>query len=639
MSSKPSQSSPVAGVAAITAIPQFYDSTGATDFAVSYQTASAPAWAGIGGLLRWDGTAGPMTALPVSTGSTNTVTSDWNSFRKWFPGIKEGRLMLTNQSTEPVTVTLYTSADSTKGCWYAPTWADAPAFPSVGVTIPAGTASTPATTGPYTMGVYTAGSDGLCAVSTETTDPWRGYVVVTPVSHPADQRVFKLNFSDDMAVDVNDQAGGAATAAPPFQQTIVGDAAFGRWQLNISVPAGPAPYTVPTVSAARVTTAAMTSGPPVYRFDVRGAAYQLPLAYSEQMTMPPLVVQGWTNSTGWVDIGSIVPTIAPTIVPQDATHALLQVGPSTFWYEHAAGAPAYTELRVGFGTGTLWSAPVTLAPLPPPQDGPITGSEGFTSATLNSGTGVMVNSGIDQVPLTVVATDVNNNDLGPGDPHYARIYYRTDQSNALVTNLIPVRGNSDFIGVTPYAGGAYTNNGNADSGGPGVFQGYHYLATNSTQSQKVYAYLSYGDASPVASSLIEIAPVAVNPLPVGSTVAVSLSLSGCTDFVGGGCRLAAPAGPAPGATGPVTPVMYAAASGGPATVGLLTAVRATTSTNSLPLTHGSTAQPVLLGTSLLDISPTSAHLADTSPFGSGAVVDTNLVTHGVLVPLPALAAG
>jgi hypothetical protein len=233
----------------------------------------------------------------------------------------------------------------------------------------------------------------------------------------------------------------------------------------------------------------------------------------------------------------------------------------------------------------------------------------------------------------VQATDVNNNNLGYGDPHYARIYYRTEKSNALVTNLIPVAGNSDFIGVTPYAGGAYTNNGNADSGAPGVFQGYHYLATNSTQSQKVYANLSYGDSSPVMSSLIEIAPVAVNPQPVGSTVAVSLSLSGCSDFVGGGCRLAAPAVPAPGATGPVTPVMYVAASGGPATVGLLTAVRATTSTKTLPLTHKSTAQPVLLGTSLLNVSPTSAQLANATPFGPGAGVDLNLVTHGQLTSL------
>jgi hypothetical protein len=36
----------------------------------------------------------------------------------------------------------------------------------------------------------------------------------------------------------------------------------------------PFPKTAPTVSAARVTTAAMTFGPPVYRFDVTGATYQ-----------------------------------------------------------------------------------------------------------------------------------------------------------------------------------------------------------------------------------------------------------------------------------------------------------------------------------------------------------------------------
>jgi hypothetical protein len=607
---------------AINPIPRVDGSVGGSDYAVTNQNTPDSA-VGVGGLLRWDGTSSGWTQQPVSAGSPNTLTTNLDDFRKWYPGIKEGRLLVNNTSAETVRVTLQAESDSSSGCWYAPAWADAPAFPSAGVTVPGGQSSAL-----FTMGVYTAGSDGMCAVSTDTSDVWRAYLVVTPVSHPADQRVVKLNLADDMSVDVNDQAGGAATAA--ISLVTVGDAAFGRWQLDIGVPAAPVPYTVPTVSAARVTNAAMTSGPPVYRFDVTGAAYQLPLPYSEQMTLPPLVVQGSTNGTTWSDVGTIVPTIAPTIDPQDATHALLQVGPSTFWYENATGAPAYTELRVGFGTGTLWSARVILAQLLPPQEGPSTGDDGATVGTLDNHPAALVASGIDQAPLSVQVTDTNDNILGFGDSHYGRIYYRTEKSNALVTNLIPVGGDADFIGVTPYAGGAYPNNGTADSGAPGVFQGFHYLATTSTQDQKIAGYLSYGDSAPLATQLIEMTAAAINPAAAGSTVAAGLSLTGCTDFSGGGCRLAASSTSASGA---VTPAMYAAFSGGQGTFGLLTALQATTAVATLPLLHAPTAAAHLLATSSLNVSAGTASLGNAAVFASGDKVDTTLATHGVLVPL------
>ncbi len=616
-------STTVAGVSAINAIPRFDGSSGGTDFAVSYQTQVPPA--GVGGLLRWDGSSSSLTALPVSAGSPPTLTSDWEGFRRWYPGIKEGRLLLKNTSAEPVTVALRTGSDSSSGCWYAPDWADAPAFPASGVTIPAGQ-----TSALYTMGAYTAGSDGQCAVSTG--DPWRGYLVVTPLAHPVDQRLVRLLLNPDMSVGVTDQAGGATTAA--ISQVLVGDAAFGRWQLNVGVPAAPVPQTAPTVSAARVTTAAMTSGPPVYRFDVTGATYQLPVAYSDQMTVPPLVVQGSTNGTTWSDVGTIVPAIAPTIVTQGAT-AALQLGPSTFWYENAAGGPAYTRLRVGFGANQSQSAPITLGQLPAPQAAPSTNTEGPQVGTTNSGIAAMVASGIDQAPLSVQVLDANSNVLPVADPHYGRIYYRQSLDNALVTNLLPVGGTPDFLGLTPYAGAAYANNGTADSGAPGVFQGYHYLATTSTQDQKVVGYLSYGDPAPLFTQPIEMRAVAVNPSADGSTVAGGLSLAGCSDFSGGGCRLA---GTSTTASGAVTPVMYAAPGAGQQTIGLLTALRATTSVSTLPLQHAPMSPPVPLATSPLTVSAGTATLGDAALFMSGAKVDTALVTHGVLVPLTALTA-
>ena len=109
----------------------------------------------MGGLLRWDGTANDLTALPVTSGSTPTVAPTWDAYRQWYPGIKQGRLQVTNTSGEPIEVTLQTASDSSSGCWYAPSWADAPAFPSAGVTVDAGQTSSI-----YTMGAYTAGSDG-----------------------------------------------------------------------------------------------------------------------------------------------------------------------------------------------------------------------------------------------------------------------------------------------------------------------------------------------------------------------------------------------------------------------------------------------------------------------------------------------
>ena len=94
------------------------------------------------------------------------------------------------------------------------------------------------------------------------------------------------------------------------------------------------------------------------------------------MTVPPPVAQGSPNGTTWTDVGTIVPSITPTIVPQ-GTNAVLQLGPSTFCYDNAAGSPAYTRLRVGFCAGTPQSAPVILGQLPAPQDAASTGTEGL----------------------------------------------------------------------------------------------------------------------------------------------------------------------------------------------------------------------------------------------------------------------
>ena len=131
--------------------------------------------------------------------------------------------------------------------------------------------------------------------------------------------------------------------------------------------------------------------------------------------------------------------IAPTITPQANGTALLQLGPSTFWWENPAGSPAYTQIRVGFGTGTPQSAPVTLA-RPADPHGPAEHRRRVRRSPRPTGSAQPVISGIDQAPLSVQVLDANSNVLPVTDPHYARFYYRQKSSNALVTGLLPAAG-------------------------------------------------------------------------------------------------------------------------------------------------------------------------------------------------------
>ncbi len=184
-------------IVAINPVPRVDGSVGGSDYAVSYQ--GGDVGSGSGGSWRWDGTSSGLTAQPVAPGA-GTVTADWASFRQWYPGVKEGRLLVNNTSAEPVQVTLQAEPDSSSGCWYAPAWADASAFPGAGLTVPAGQSSAL-----FTMGAFSAGTDGQCALSGD--DVWRGYLVVTPISHPADQRVVRLRLNPDMSRG-RDEPGG-----------------------------------------------------------------------------------------------------------------------------------------------------------------------------------------------------------------------------------------------------------------------------------------------------------------------------------------------------------------------------------------------------------------------------------------------
>jgi hypothetical protein len=601
---------PVGAIVAVNPIPRFDGTAGGSDFAVSYWN---DATSGLGGLLRWDGTSNPMAFLPVIPDPSNTdaLAPSWDAFREWYPGIKDGRFQVSNTSSEPITVELQASQNPGFGCWYAPSWADAPAFPAAGVTVAAGQ-----TSATYTMGAYTAGPNGACA-ATDVTGTWRGYLVITPVNHPADARLVGLRLNRDMTVDVDDQAGGASTSVSITQ---TGQrAAFGLWTITVATPAASTPTAQPpTVTAARVTPADFSGGPAVYRFDVTGATYQLPTPYPNQLVVEPLIVQGSVNGASWTTLGSLIPRTEPTIV-NAANGSQLNLGPATFWWENPPGQPAYQQIRVALGPAGTPTAPVMLSSLPAPPD-PTNVSGAVIAATSSSGNAAPVDSGVDLAPLSVQVLDKNSNPLPDTDPSYQRIYYRDGFKNLITNLLLTGASPNSFLGVTPYEGGAYPNNGSVSSGQPGTFDGFHYVSTTSTINQSVTGYIAdVTDTSPTITVLAS----QISPANSATSAASGITLGNCADFANAGCRLY-----------PITasqPALYLDTANG-VQIGLLTAAVATTSTQILPLQQTAGTVDHLLASSTLNqtTNPNAPTLTDTSAFLSSDTIDTTLATHGQL---------
>jgi len=553
----------------------------------------------------------------VSAGSPNTVSPDWDSFREWYPGIKEGRFQVSNTSGEPVTVALQVSPSPGYGCWYAPGWADAPAFPPEGITVAAGQSSAT-----YTMGAYTAGAQGGCA-ATDLTGAWLGYLTITPVSHPADTRLVGLRLNRDMTVDVTDQAGGSTTVSITNAHNQL--AAFGLWTVTVGTPPAPAPQPSPAVTGSRVTPAGWP-GPAVYQFDVTGAAYQLPAPYQfgNQVMVPPLLVQGSVDGNSWTSLGMLVPATEPAVAPGSAdSPAQLTLGPATFWWENPPGQPAYQLIRVGLGPAGVPSQ-VALPDLPAPAGETNLSGPQIAPATSDH-VARPVSSGVDQAPLLVQVLDAGSNPLPVTDPSYQRIYYR-DASGNLVTNLF--RAGADpagFIGVSPYPG-AYPNDGSVTKG-PAVAGTYHYVSTTSTNDQNITGYAggALNAGVPTPSQPIEVRAPAIAPVASATSASTGISLTGCADFTGSSlCRLA----PATAAR----PALFLDTTGG-GQIGILTAAQATTSVASLPLQQSAGTPEHLLASAPLTVSDTAATLAGTSAFLPGDHVDTCLVAHGVLVPV------
>ena len=230
----------------------------------------------------------------------------------------------------------------------------------------------------------------------------------------------------------------------------------------------------------------------------------------------------------------------------------------------------------------------------------------------------------------MVVLDTDSSPLPISDPSYQRIYYRQSSTNALVTNLFPADGDvNSFLGVSPYAG-AYPNNGSAGGGQPATFDGFHYVATTSTIDQKITGYLAINASPPAFSNQIEVHAATIAPVNNTTSAANGISLTGCADFTPSTCRLAQISTNT--GTGAVTPAMYLDTTNG-IQIGLLTVVQATTAVSTLPLQHAAGTAEHLLASAPLTMSPAAATLTDTSAFQATDRVDTNLVTHGMLVPV------
>ena len=165
-------------------------------------------------------------------------------------------------------------------------------------------------------------------------------------------------------------------------------------------------------------------------------------------------------------------------------------------------------------------------PSSPPDPTYVSGPQ--ISAASSTGNAHPVDSGVDQAPLSVQVLSENEDGstgppLPPTDSSYQRIYYRADNTNALITNLLLTGANlNSFLGVSPYAG-AYPNNGSVTSSGPGTFDGFHYLSTTSTTSQSVTGHIA-GATSPSQPITVLASQISVEGTP-GSSAASGISLT------------------------------------------------------------------------------------------------------------------
>ena len=602
--------------------------------------------------MSWKPSTGELDLQPLAldgTGNPVKVLSSRTAFQNWFPGFKQGRFRVHNNSDEAVTLTLRALPANAQGCWWAGQWADAGPFPTKDTSPVVDPGKT---SDPYVMGGLTAGDEGQCGTG-DFTSQWRGYLVITPVARPADARIIDIQLNRNWTVDVSDQTGGSTTVDAA---RVGGGAAFGTWEFTVNTPPAPVPANAPQVSASVLTTSLRTR-PTVYRFDVAALTWTVSTASSPaQLVIPPLLVQGCTTSlcstddSTWDDLGYFLST-AKLSSTSDADNVPVTVGDvtagaGTFYWENDAGCPkataCYTQIRVK--AGALVSDPVILGSLTTPV-----APKPAVTAVNTVGSPTPVPDGIDQVPLQVTLNVVGGATLASNDPAYQAIYY-TDSNGDLITNLYDPKQFDQFVGVQPSAGATAAPPSRDNST---TTQAYDYVTTTQNsdldtneepQTENIFA--TFGDG-PTQKS--EGTPVTGTPLAIDTVSGVvaqtpGFSLEGCKDFTGSGtCSLATTivAGvstrPALFQAGPIDGAPYIE---GVPYIGVQLQYQAHNALSDLPLKWPFAQGEQKLGST--DVSVNQAHTLasiDSTLFLKGALLDIPLVTHGESVTVTVAAGG
>lgn len=597
---------------------------------------------------------GTLTPVPFAPGNATTGTAD--QAYAWYPGYGAGNLYVLNNTPGTVSVAMASRPDPQYGCWLNTSVAHppVPAFPVSDTPVPGGGIAR----GEYFVAALTGASggnsgeaDGPCA-SARGQGERSAYVIITPAGDRADEHIVKLQSSQDGTLSVADQAGGYLTAA--LAQVSSTPGSWGTWTLTLT--GGTTPQAAaPTVTGFRLTaapgpdytppTSPLADDPcrPVFRFDVTGATWT-DVAAAGQVTarIPAMTAQGSSDGGAtWTDLGQLMPATAPAV----AADGTVTLGPASFFFQNPPGTavapgadpagvcpatatkPPVTEVRVM--SGGQASSPVTLAGLTAP---PVNGGTGATpiggvsvTPTAASNIAAPRADGVDQATLGVELKPSNSGGLIPvSDPRYQLIYYRQQDTNALVTGLYQPGGYSGYTAVGPQQGPF------ASPAGPG--QVSNYLVTTTTAAQSLIGVINdSGTAGGLPSGSFNVAATR-NPLtPAGASATGGIGISGCASSPTATCTLAEPAA--------VTPALYQAGdpADGPVT-GLQLAATAITGRASLPLQVG-TANAHGLGSAPLTVTPSQAKLVDTSGFFPGDTIDTALVTEGELVPVLSIPVG
>ncbi|MFF7182969.1 hypothetical protein [Streptomyces sp. NPDC008121] len=496
---------------------------------------------------------------PIALGKEKHAGND-AELRVWFPGYRSIKLKIKNDLDSPIEARLVSNSEAEyRGCWANSGVGSLPAFPSGSFSPVEPGQQTPA----YSSAVLTAGPNGTC------TKPESRYsfVEIQPVGKPGLRSVVKMQYRPgDNELSLPEQIGGGALQ---ISAESTGAAGLGEHQLVVSSAGSPLAVQAPDIAAKRLTVTSPDGDPnrPVYRFDVSGAAWQVPGAddHLTETQLPAMTAQGSTNGIVWEDLGQLKPVTSPK-----REGDIVALGNTAFYWENEKDAKQYTKIRVK--SGEKVSQPVTLKDLPPPDALPekIYGVKFLAPDAGGSLVHGMRSNGLDQRFFEVAISTASSDALASDHEAYQRLFYRTNPDRRLITGLVDPERPRQFTGITAERG-AYANDGFssvASAAGPERFRSY--LTTTNALSHGITAFVQSPDGT-LPYTDFSVAPnnkePRVSPLQGGG---VAVTDTACREGV---CQIADPAN---------GPVIYNA---GPSNIGMQLRARAVSGTGALPLVY------------------------------------------------------